>query len=108
VTEILFTCTSQVEHTAELACFVEPRSCQRALSACPDCEFARLCFHTDPLLPNGSVASVDSTDADLNALRTFVDLAGLIRHLIHMPTASLADALSNSWKHRLRWSHRRL
>jgi hypothetical protein len=34
-------------------------------------------FHTDPILPDGTLASVDSTDADLNALRTFVDLAGL-------------------------------
>jgi hypothetical protein len=78
VTEVLFTLPmAGWSIPLHWRAFVEPRSgtvlyLRALVASLRGCVFAH-----DPMLPNGTWASVDTTDAELNALRTFVDLAGL-------------------------------
>jgi zinc metalloprotease ZmpB len=77
-TEVLFTLPISGWSTPlHWRAFIEPRTGAvlylRALIA----SLRGCVFSGDPVLPGGTWASVDSPDAELNALRAFVDLAGL-------------------------------
>lgn len=78
VTEVLFTLPfSGWSIPLNWRAFVEPRTgavlyLRALVASLRGCVFA-----TDPVLLDGSLGSVDTSDSDLNALRDFVNLAGL-------------------------------
>jgi zinc metalloprotease ZmpB len=77
VTEVLFTLPLPSQGSLNWRAFVEPTTATvlylRALVAC----LHGAVFLTDATLPDGRVVSVDSTEDELNSVRSVVPLAGL-------------------------------